>query len=85
MRLTCSGARSCSPSSYPPLGGARRLLGLYYAIAVLNDNAYREEFVSDLTDEMRDTFRLRAEYLQRRRVVAGVDLRAFLPSAAERR
>ena len=33
--------------------------GLYYAIAVLNDSAYREEFVSNLIDEMRDTFRLR--------------------------
>jgi hypothetical protein len=64
--------------------GLAAFSGLYYAIAVLNDNAYREEFVSDLTDEMRDTFRLRAEYLQRRRVVAGVDLRAFLPTAAQR-
>ena len=45
----------------------------------------REEFVSDLTDEMRDTFRLRGEYLQRRRAVAGVDLSAFLPTVAQKR
>ena len=65
--------------------GLAAFSGLYYAIAVLNDNAYREEFVSDLTDEMRETFRLRGEYLQRRRAVAGVDLRAFLPTVAEKR
>jgi hypothetical protein len=65
--------------------GLAAFSGLYYAIAVLNDSAYREEFVSDLTDEMRETFRLRGEYLQRRRVVAGVDLRAFLPTVAQRR
>jgi hypothetical protein len=65
--------------------GLAAFSGLYYAIAVLNDRAYREEFLDDLTEEMRDTFRLRIEYLQRRRGVAGVDLRAFLPTVAERR
>ena len=35
----------------------------YYAIAVLTDSTYREEFLEDLTDEMRETFRQRAEYL----------------------
>jgi hypothetical protein len=65
--------------------GLAAFSGLYYAIAVLNDSAYREEFVSDLTREMRDTFRLRAEYLERRRSVAGVDLRAFLPTVGRKR
>jgi hypothetical protein len=59
--------------------GLAAFSGLYYAIAVLNDPAYRQEFLDDLTREMRETFRLRGEYLQRRRSVAGVDLRAFLP------
>ena len=59
--------------------GLAAFSGLYYAIAVLNDPAYRQEFLDDLTREMRDTFRLRGEYLERRRSVAGIDLRAFLP------
>jgi hypothetical protein len=59
--------------------GLAAFSGLYYAIAVLNDPAYRQEFLDDLTREMRETFRLRGEYLDRRRSVAGVDLRAFLP------
>jgi hypothetical protein len=59
--------------------GLAAFSGLYYAIAVLNDPAYRKEFLDDLTREMRDTFRLRGEYLARRRSVAGIDLRAFLP------
>jgi len=59
--------------------GLAAFSGLYYAIAVLNDKTYREEFLAELTDEMRETFLLRAEYLRRRRSVAGVDLRAFLP------
>lgn len=65
--------------------GLASFSGLYYAIAVLNDPAYRQEFLDDLTVEMRETFRLRGEYLQRRRSVAGIDLRAFLPSDAAKR
>jgi hypothetical protein len=37
--------------------------GLYYAIAVLTDATYREEFLSDLETSMRETFAARAEYL----------------------
>ncbi len=40
--------------------------GLYYSIAVLTDSTYREEFLEEVTAEMRDTFALRAEYLRRR-------------------
>jgi MFS family permease len=47
-------------------GAIAAFSGLYYAIAVLTDTTYREEFRSELTAEMRDTFRLRAEYLARR-------------------
>jgi hypothetical protein len=39
------------------------LSGLYYAIAVLTDATYREEFLSDLEASMRETFSARAEYL----------------------
>jgi hypothetical protein len=38
--------------------------GLYYAIAVLTDSTYRDEFLDELTDEMRATFAARAEYLR---------------------
>ena len=37
--------------------------GVYYAIAVLTDSTYREEFLEDIVGELRETFALRAEYL----------------------
>ncbi len=43
-------------------GAIAALSGLYYAIAVLTDDTYREEFLSELTDEMRASFALRAAY-----------------------
>ena len=44
-------------------GAIGALSGLYYAIAVLTDATYREEFLEKLTAEMRKTFSDRAEYL----------------------
>jgi len=41
------------------------LSGLYYAIAVLTDSTYREEFLDEITTELRDTFAARREYLAR--------------------
>jgi len=38
--------------------------GLYYSIAVLTDSTYREEFLEELTGEMRDTFAAHTEYVQ---------------------
>jgi hypothetical protein len=40
--------------------------GLYWSVAVLTDSAYREEFLDELTREMRETFKTRAEYLAQR-------------------
>jgi hypothetical protein len=40
--------------------------GLYYAIAVLTDTTYRDEFLDEVTDEMRATFSARAAYLRLR-------------------
>jgi hypothetical protein len=40
--------------------------GLYYAIAVLTDATYREEFLDDLQVSLRETFRDRARYLEAR-------------------
>ena len=37
---------------------------LYYAIAVLTDSTYREEFLDEITGEMKETFRARADYLR---------------------
>jgi hypothetical protein len=45
--------------------GIAAFSGLYYAIAVLTDSTYREEFLDELSDEMRSTFRARSEYLTR--------------------
>ena len=47
-------------------GGIAAISGLYYAIAVLTDPTYREEFLDEITGDMRETFRARAEYLQQR-------------------
>ncbi|MET0974031.1 MAG: DUF3866 family protein, partial [Thermoleophilaceae bacterium] len=44
-------------------GGIAAFSGLYYTIAVLTDSTYREEFLENVTGEMRETFRARAEYL----------------------
>ena len=46
--------------------------GLYYAIAVLSDSAYREEFLEDLQTSLRETFADRARYLEAR-AAAGRD------------
>ena len=40
--------------------------GLYFAISMLTDDLYRREFLSQITDEMKVTFRMRAEYLKLR-------------------
>ena len=47
-------------------GGIAAVSGLYYAIAVLTDATYREQFLDRMGDEMRATFRARAEYLKLR-------------------
>jgi len=47
-------------------GAIAAFAGLYYAIAVLTDSTYREEFLEELTGEMRETFRDRADYLKLR-------------------
>jgi hypothetical protein len=47
-------------------GAIAAFSGVYYAIAVMTDATYREEFLEELTEELRGTFRLRAEYLERR-------------------
>ena len=44
-------------------GGIAAFSGLYYAIAVLTDSTYREEFRRGLTEEMAGSFSARAEYL----------------------
>lgn len=38
--------------------------GLYFAISMLTDDLYRKEFLSRITDEMKQTFVRRAEYLK---------------------
>jgi hypothetical protein len=40
--------------------------GLYFAISMLTDDVYRREFLEELTSEMRESFRSRAEYLRLR-------------------
>jgi hypothetical protein len=48
-------------------GGLATFSGFYFAVAMLTDETYREEFLTELTGEMRASFRARAEYLRLRR------------------
>ena len=47
-------------------GGLAAFSGFYFAVAMLTDSTYREEFLTELTDEMRTSFRDRREYLRLR-------------------
>jgi hypothetical protein len=47
-------------------GGLAAFSGFYFAVAMLTDSVYREEFLTELSDEMRSSFRDRAEYLRLR-------------------
>jgi hypothetical protein len=46
--------------------GIAALSGLYYSVAVLTDSTYREEFLEELTDDLRTVFADRARYLELR-------------------
>ena len=47
-------------------GGLAAFSGFYFAIAIFTDSTYRAEFLDELTTEMRDSFRQRAEYCRLR-------------------
>jgi hypothetical protein len=47
-------------------GGLAAFSGFYFAVSMLTDSTYREEFLEELTGEMRESFRARAEYLRLR-------------------
>jgi uncharacterized membrane protein len=47
-------------------GGLAAFSGFYFAISMLTDSTYREEFLEELTGEMRESFAERAEYLKLR-------------------
>ena len=49
-------------------GGLAAFSGFYFAIAIFTDSTYRAEFLDEMTNEMRDTFRARAEYCHLRGV-----------------
>ncbi|MGB2710105.1 MAG: hypothetical protein WBC33_01205, partial [Conexibacter sp.] len=50
-------------------GTIAALSGLYYAISVLTDTTYREEFLGEITGQMRATFAARTEYLALRAAI----------------
>lgn len=52
-------------------GGLAAFSGLYFAIAMLTDATYREEFLESVTGELRAVFRQRAEYLRVRAQIVG--------------
>ena len=47
-------------------GGLAAFTGFYFSIAMLTDSTYREEFLEELSSEMRQSFSERAEYLKLR-------------------
>jgi hypothetical protein len=47
-------------------GGLAAFSGFYFAVAMLTDSTYREEFLEELTGEMRASFSERADYLRLR-------------------
>ena len=46
--------------------GIAAFSGLYYTVGMLVDATYRDEFMGELTDQMRSTFAVRSEYLSLR-------------------
>jgi hypothetical protein len=52
-------------------GGLAAFTGLYFAIAMLTDATYREEFLDEITTELRSVFRVRDEYLELRGPASG--------------
>lgn len=44
--------------------GVATFVGLYYAVQMLVDAAYRDQFIDQMTEQMRDTFAARREYLR---------------------
>lgn len=47
-------------------GGLAAFSGFYFAIAIFTDSTYRDEFLDELTSEMRSSFAARAEYCKLR-------------------
>jgi hypothetical protein len=47
-------------------GGLAAFSGFYFAVAMLTDSTYREEFLQELTDEMQTSFKARTDYLELR-------------------
>ena len=47
-------------------GGLAAFSGFYFAVSMLTDSTYRDEFLEELTGEMRESFRARSEYLRLR-------------------
>ncbi len=46
--------------------GIANFTGLYYSISLMTDATYRAEFLDNVTDELRELFTARAEYLELR-------------------
>jgi hypothetical protein len=52
--------------------GIAALSGLYSPVAVLTDSTYREEFLDELTGDLRAVFADRSRYVELRRNAAGM-------------
>ena len=46
--------------------GIATFTGLYYAISLITDATYREEFLHGVTEDLREVFAIRAKYLAAR-------------------
>lgn len=54
-------------------GGIAAITGLYYAISILTDSTYREEFLDGVVGELTGVFTARTEYLACRARIASAD------------
>ncbi|NED94003.1 hypothetical protein G1H11_01575 [Phytoactinopolyspora alkaliphila] len=54
--------------------GMAAITGLYYAISILTDATYREEFLEGVTAEMSEVFEARARYLELRQAAGVADV-----------
>ena len=65
-------ASSRSPRSCVKVaGGLASFSGLYFAVAMLTDATYREEFLDEMTAGLQSAFQVRSEYLRLRDDAAG--------------
>ena len=66
VTLSATGATLGGTTTVAAVAGLATFTGLYFAIAMLTDSTYRDEFLEEVTAELRSVFVVREEYHQLR-------------------